>query len=74
MATIMEKEVLIEKAAAIACAIRKKVRLTGETTTSKADFSLICESRQYLLESAPSDIDFSCWVSFLNAIKIRYEP
>lgn len=49
MASIMEKDVLIEKAASVAFTIRKKVRLTGETTTSKADFSLICESREYFL-------------------------
>lgn len=73
MASIMEKDVLIEIAANVACAISKSVRLTGETDSSKTDFSLICESRQYFLLSDPSDLDFTCWVNLLNSIKRRYE-
>lgn len=73
MASIMEKDVLIEKAAIVALSILKSVRRTGETTTTKADFSLICEARHYFLCSEPSDLDFACWVNLLNSIKSRYQ-
>lgn len=60
MASIMEKDVLIEKAAIVAFTILKSVRRKGETTTTKADFSLICQVRHYFLFSKPSDLGFAC--------------
>lgn len=73
MATLMEKDVLIEKTSSIAFAITKNTKLKGETASSQAAFSWISESRQFLLSSAPSDIDFMSWVNILNSIKARYE-
>lgn len=58
MATLMEKDVLIEKTASIAFSISKTTKLRGETATSRADFSWLSESRQFLLSSAPENINF----------------
>lgn len=69
MATIMEKDVLIEKIANLTA----KIGLAQEDNSFNPDLEWLKKSRTMLLCSTPESIKFEAWVAILNSIKQNYE-
>lgn len=70
MATLMEKDVLIEKIASLSARICKQ---KANEITANPDLEWLKKSRTLLLCSDPQSIQFDAWVSILNSIKQSYE-
>ena len=69
MATIMEKDVLIEKIANLTA----KIGLAQEDNSVNPDLEWLKKSRTMLLCTPAEDIQFEAWVSILNSIRQAYK-
>ena len=69
MATIMEKDVLIEKIANLTA----RIGLAQEDNSFNPDIEWLKKSRTMLLCATPESIQFEAWVTILNSIKQNYD-
>lgn len=73
MATIMEKEVLIEVVSSNLALISRKLKYNLEDLIHNEDFNRLIEIRNYLYSTWPHEIDYEKILSECKAIKQKYQ-
>ena len=72
MATIMEKDVLIEVVSSNLALISRKLKHNQEYLIHNEDFNRLIEIRDYLYSTFPHEIDYEKILSECKAIKQKY--
>ncbi|MBH6097873.1 hypothetical protein I7Q67_08485 [Neisseria meningitidis] len=73
MATIMEKDVLIEVVSSNLALISRKLKYNLEDLIHNEDFNRLIEIRDYLYSTLPHEVDYEKILSECQFIKNKYK-